>query len=151
MTHIPAPLLEIAPPFQPTSQPALDFDGWRIAMLRHFDVVDPQAFGRVERHRNTNEVFILTTGEAALIVCDGEAEPSSPQVLSMEAHVAYNVRRSVWHHVVMSPEAHIVLFERSETSSKNTDYAELSFEIAGDLRRQFVVGRRKPETSEPDQ
>ena len=69
----------------------------------------------------------------------------------MEAHVAYNVRRSVWHHVVMSPEAHIVLFERAETSSKNTDYAELSFEIASDLRRQFVVGRRKPEISEPDQ
>ncbi len=151
MTEIPGRLLEIGRSFEPTYQPVLDFDGWRIAMLRHFDVVDPQAFGRVERHRNTNEVFILTTGQADLIVCDGEAEPSSPQVLSMEAHVAYNIRRSVWHHVVMSPQAHIVLFERSETSSKNTDYAELSFEIVGALRRQFVVGRRKPETSEPDQ
>ena len=151
MTEIPRRLLEIGRSFEQAYKPVIDCDGWRVAMLRHFDAVDPESFRRVERHRKTNEVFILTTGQADLILCDGEAEPTAPQVLAMEAHVAYNVRRSVWHHVVMSAEAHIVLFERSNTSSKNTDYADLSFEMARDLRRRFVVGRRKPEASEADQ
>ena len=70
----------------------------------------------MERHSNTNEVFILTAGQADLIILDGDDAPLAPgHVIPMQQSVAYNVGQSVWHHVLMSPDAHIVLFERSET------------------------------------
>ncbi len=94
-------------------------------MLRYLDGVQPDAFARVERHRETNEVFILTAGQADLIVCDGDTPPGEAFVLSMEHHVAYNVGQAVWHNVVMSPDAHVVLFERTDTTTANSDYAEL--------------------------
>lgn len=148
MTESSDRLIEIGRSFEQTYKPVLDFAGWRVAMLRHFDVVDAESFRRVERHRNTNEIFILTAGRADLILCDGDAEPTAPQVLPMEAHVAYNVRRSVWHHVVMSPEAHIVLLERSDTSVTTTDYADFSPEAARDIMRRFRVGLPDPRNSE---
>jgi len=62
----------------------LDFHGWKVAILRHFDVVTPETFYRVERHWNTNEVFILTAGQADLIIFKGYETPTEFRVFPME-------------------------------------------------------------------
>jgi hypothetical protein len=124
--EIPKDLLEIGKSFEQTYTPVLDFHGWRVAMLRYCDPVDAHHLHRVERHRNTNEVFILTTGEADLILCSGGDTPQDVYVFPMEHHVAYNIADYGWHHVIMSKDAHIVLFERTETSLETSDYATLN-------------------------
>lgn len=136
---LPASLVEIGASFAQTYQPVLDFHGWKVAMLRHFDVVAPETFYRVERHWNTNEVFILSAGQADLIICEGDAKPTTAHVFPMQLNVAYNIQQSVWHHVVMSPDAHIILFERSETSLETTDYAELPADVVTRIKAQFTV------------
>ena len=132
-------LVEVGGSFAQTYTPVLDFDGWRVAMLRHFSVVAPETFHRVERHTNTNEVFILTAGRADLILFAGDESLGTPHVIAMAPSVAYNVHRAVWHHVVMSPDAHIVLFERSDTGAETTDYAELSRELLETVRARLSV------------
>jgi cupin fold WbuC family metalloprotein len=139
MANVPEELVEIGSSFEQTYRPVLDFHGWKIAMLRHFDVVDPDTFYRLERHWNTNEVFILTAGQADLIIFDGDKKPISPYVFPMELNVAYNIQQSVWHHVVMSQDAHIILFERTETGLETTDYVELEPEVIGRIKAQFTV------------
>lgn len=139
MSNVPENLVEIGVSFEQTYRPVLDFHGWKVAMLRHFDVVAPEKFYRVERHWNTNEVFILTAGKADLILLDGDEEPTTPYVFPMQLNVAYNIRQSIWHHVVMSPDAHIVLFERSETGLETTDYAEIPVELVSHIKQQFTV------------
>jgi hypothetical protein len=136
----PLRLVEIGASFAQAYAPVLDFDGWRVAMLRFFTVVSPAALQRVERHRDTHEVFILTAGHADLIVCDGEERPGAAHVIPMALHVAYNVRQGVWHHVVMSEDAHIVLFERSDTGADNTDYADLPPAVLAEVRARLSVG-----------
>jgi hypothetical protein len=138
VTALPPHLAERGASFARSYQPVLDFAGWKVAMLRHFEVVAPETFYRVERHWNTNEVFILTAGQAFLIILEGEQAPTAPGfVTAMETNVAYNVRQSVWHHVVMSPDAHIVLFERSETGPQTTDYAPLAPDLVDAIKAQF--------------
>lgn len=140
MQNIPKDVVEVGASFEQAYRPVLDFCAWKVAMLRRFDVVDPQRVHRVERHTNTNEVFILTEGEADLIVFEGDGEPREAHVFPMQRNVAYNIKRSVWHHVVMSPEAHIVLFEKSGTGPETTDYAELDPETVAGLKGRFSVG-----------
>jgi ureidoglycolate hydrolase len=137
--NLPANLVEIGLSFEQTYKPVLDFHGWRVAMLRHFEVVAPETFHRVERHWNTNEVFILTAGKADLIVMDGAELPTTPYVFPMELNVAYNIQQSVWHHVVMSPDAHIILVERTETSLATSNYAELPAETIRRIKDKFTV------------
>ncbi len=145
MSAVPQRLVEIGKSFEQTYKPVLDFHGWKVAMLRYFDVVAPETFYRVERHWNTNEVFILTAGQADLIIFDGDEAPTKGFVFPMELNVAYDIQQSVWHHVVMSPDAHIILIERSETSVDTSDYAELPSEVVESLRAQFAV---KPASSQ---
>jgi hypothetical protein len=142
MSDVPARLVEIGRSFEQAYRPVLAFDGWKVAMLRYFEPFDATGLQRVERHWNTNEVFILTAGEADLIIFDGDDTPTTPYIVQMEPHVAYNVATSVWHHVIMSPDAHIVLFEREETGDATTDFAALdasTLEELGTGLRTFAV------------
>ena len=123
---IPEGLLEPGRFFGQGYKPVLDFHGWRVAMLRHNSSTETANLHRVERHRNTNEVFILSEGEADLILCSGADTPEEVYVLPMERHVAYNIPDYGWHHVIMSKDAHIILFERTETGIDTSDYAHLT-------------------------
>lgn len=140
MLNIPKNLVEVGASFEQTYQPVLDFHGWKVAMLRHFEVVAPETFYRVERHWNTNEVFILTAGQADLIIFEGDDQPGERYyIFPMALNVAYNIQQSVWHHAVMSPDAHIIIFERSETSVETTDYAEIDPALVEAIKAQFSV------------
>ena len=121
-----AELLEVGRSFAQTYQPVLNTGGWRVAMLRFFEVVDPARLERAERHRLTDEVFVLTCGAAQLLLFGRGDTPQHPQVVSLEPQVAYNVRLGVWHHITLSPDAHLVIFERDDTGPQNTDYAALT-------------------------
>jgi hypothetical protein len=123
---IPKGLLEIGQYFDDGYKPVLDFHGWRVAMLRYGEFVNAKHLHQVERHRNTNEVFILTAGEADLILCGPGDVPGDAYVLPMKHNVAYNIPDYGWHHVIMSKDAHIILFERTETSVETSDYARLN-------------------------
>jgi hypothetical protein len=133
-------LVEVGSFFAEGYLPVLDFAGWRVAMLRYLDRFHPDAFSHVERHRETNEVFVLTAGRADLVVCDGDAQPGEPFVIAMEPNVAYNVGQGVWHGIVMSPDAHVVLFERTDTTAANSDYAELSADRIAAIAVHFRAG-----------
>jgi hypothetical protein len=139
MSGFPEHLVETASFFGEGYQPVLDFHGWRVAMLRSNSVTEPGAFHRVERHRETNEVFILTAGDADLVVCDGDTQPTDWHITAMELNVAYNIGQSVWHNVVMSPDAHIILFERTDTTIENSDYAELNADRIAAISGRFTV------------
>jgi hypothetical protein len=139
MAAFPEHLVETASFFGAGYQPVLDFHGWRVAMLRANPVTEPGAFYRVERHRETNEVFILTAGEADLVVCDGDSQPTDWYVTAMELNVAYNIGQAVWHNVVMSSDAHIILFERTDTTIENSDYEELDGERIAAIAGRFTV------------
>lgn len=142
MTEIPTRLVEIGESFAQRYQPVLDFEGWRVAMLRRPDDPAHNVFHRVERHRETNEVFILTVGQADLIVCDGDATPGVWHVIAMRHNVAYNIGKAVWHEVVMSAEAHIIIFERTDTTIANSDYAELPADTISAISALFTVDQK---------
>ncbi len=125
-TRVPTHLLRIGRSFEQTYQPVLEFDGWIVAMLRYFTDVSAANFRLAERHRTSNEVFVLTSGQADLIVFDGDVQPTDGYVIPMQLSVAYDVPILVWHWVIMSPDAHIVLVERNDTTDDTTDYAELT-------------------------
>lgn len=137
LTAVPEHLMQIGESFLPQYQPVLDFEGWRVAMLRCFDPTRPGHFQKVERHNETNEVFILTDGEADLIVCDNGPIPGNAFVFPMKKNVAYNIGQSVWHHVVMSEDAHIILFEKSSVSTENSDYYYFDKEGREEMKVRF--------------
>lgn len=110
-------------------KPLIDYGTWRVAILRYIDELIPDQIERVERHNETDEVFVLLFGQAILFIGEGESEIEKLHPVVMEPGKMYNVKRSAWHVAVLSHDASILLVENRDTSIKNTDYAPLSAEL----------------------
>ncbi len=90
---------------------AMEFEEWKIGLLRYskrFSVFD-----RLERHLLTDEAFILLDGEAVLYT-DTEEE-------RMQKCVVYNIPKAVWHHIVVSKDATVMVVENKSTCDANTE------------------------------
>ena len=74
---VPQTLVETGEYFGVGFQPVLNFEGWRVAMKRYGDGTQPARFHSVDRHNETNEVFILTEGKAEMLLMEGGDSPTA--------------------------------------------------------------------------
>lgn len=106
-------------------KPLIDFNCWRVAVLRYLDELQPDRISYFERHNETDEVFVLLSGQAVLLIGEGQecVDTFAPQV--MRPGVLYNVKRGAWHAVVVSRDATILLVENRDTARENSSYYDL--------------------------
>ena len=86
-------------------------DGWKIGFLRCSERFS--GFGVLERHLQTEESFILLEGSATLY--------ENYEPCEMEKCRVYTIGRGVWHHIVVSPDATVMVVENADTSLANTE------------------------------
>jgi ureidoglycolate hydrolase len=106
-------------------QPLVYFNSWRVAIMNFIDEIQPGRIETVERHRETDEVFVLLKGKGILFLGDGESELEGlyPQV--MAPGKIYNVKQNVWHSVVLSRDGSVLIVENQDTATINTDYSPI--------------------------
>lgn len=114
-------------------RPLVDYGAWRVAILNYIDEIHPTRNNQMERHNETDEVFVLLKGRAILFVGEGGRAVEAVYPQPMEAGKIYNVKRSVWHTIIMSPEASVLITENRDTSEANSDYAPLT-----EAQRRFL-------------
>lgn len=93
---------------------------WTIASLNWAPRFDETNIAELERHNLTDETFVLLRGEATLLI--GE----NAERIRMMPLRYYNVRAGIWHHIVVSKDARLLVVENANTSKDNTDYLSLS-------------------------
>ena len=86
-------------------------DGWKIGFLRYSERFAD--FGVLERHLQTEESFILLEGSATLY--------ENHEPCEMEKCKVYTIGRGVWHHIVVSRDATVMVVENADTSLENTE------------------------------
>ncbi len=115
-------------------QPLIHYGGWRVAILRWGESSPPEKIRFMERHTQTDEVFVLLHGQATLILGGNTARVEGLHHQKLEECRLYNVKRNVWHTVMMSSDVSILIVEESNTGDENTEFCELS----GDLRKEIM-------------
>ncbi len=118
-------------------QPLVDFDTWRVAVLRWEQASQPENIASMERHIQTDEVFVLLQGQATLILGGNSFTVENIQSQAIEPRKLYNVRQGVWHTVLLSRDASILIVENRDTGIENTEYCRLS----NDLKQQIISMR----------
>ena len=116
-------------------RPLINFGAWRVAILRWIETTQPEKITYMERHTQTDEVFILLQGQATLIL--GE---NGPMVIGlhrqvMESGKLYNVRQNAWHSVIMSRDATILIVENLDTGESNSEYYQLT-----EMQKREIIG-----------
>ena len=69
--EIPKTLLEIRSYTGEGYLPLIDFGAWRVAILRYIDELLPERLTHMQRHDETDEVFVLLAGRCILYLGEG--------------------------------------------------------------------------------
>lgn len=114
-------------------QPFVSHRDWLVALMNWEPRFDIRNIGKVERHNQTDEVFVLTHGRGLLFIDDDE----TILAFDMEPGRIYNVTSGTWHSVIGTRESSWLIVESNDTSKENTDYRDLSAEELETLREQY--------------
>ena len=113
--------------------PLIDYGAWRVAILRFIDELLPQNLGKMQRHDETDEVFVLLAGRCILFVGEGAEQISEMYAQDMEPLKLYNVKRGCWHTHTLSADASVLIVENRDTTSHNSP------EIMLDTRQKLRI------------
>lgn len=122
-------LLEVTDYNGPGYKALVYFEGWRVAILNDdTSKYRPDTLKQLERHNNTDEVFVLLQGSCTLLIGEEKSDNSVGKIASviMEPNKLYNVRKGVWHNLIGEKDMVLLIVENSDTSKQNTDYIPVS-------------------------
>jgi len=137
---IPEALLEIRRYDGGGYLPLIDYGAWRVAILRFIDELLPQNLGEMQRHDETDEVFVLLAGRCILFVGEGTECVSEIYAQDMEPLKLYNVKRGCWHTHTLNAVASVLIIENRDTTSNNSPEISLDAQQKAriiELTRQF--------------
>ncbi len=105
--------------------PLIDFGAWRVAILRPTEDLLPQNLDQVQKHDETDEVFVLLTGRCILFVGEGNQPPGRLYARDMKPLKLYNVKKGAWHTHTLSAEAVVLIVENCDTTRDNSPLVPL--------------------------
>lgn len=96
--------------------PTKKFESWLVAIANHCDHFDKDLYNYIERHLETDEVFVLLSGKATMVT--GMERTETP----METGKIYNVKKGSWHAMYMDKGSKVLIVENSNTTRENSEY-----------------------------
>jgi hypothetical protein len=103
---------------------------WQVALLNWEPIFDLDKMGEIERHNNTDEVFVLIKGRAVLFSIDKEGL----QVSDMHPGAIYNVLKGAWHNLISSRDATWIIVENRGTHLTDVETRLLTPEEKSDIQ-----------------
>ncbi len=127
----------------PGYNPFLIRPDWQVAQLNYSPELGIESVNKVERHNQTDEVFVLFRGSSILVAAVETGKELQSEVCRMEPGVTYNVPKGVWHWIVMSPGDRVLIVENAGTHLlPDVDYRELTSRECVTLRAKLDQSAR---------
>jgi ureidoglycolate hydrolase len=99
---------------------------WTVGVKNWKPANDITGIDCLERHNQTDELFVLLSGECVLVFANEVEDQLQIEVVRMVPNKVYNIPRSLWHNTVTQKDTKMVLIEDSSTSMDNSDIRPLS-------------------------
>ena len=127
-------LLEISDYTGEGYRPLIDYGQWRVAILRYIDELRPENLGKMQRHNETDEVFVLLSGRCLLFLGEGDEAVGAIHAQDMQPLKLYNVKRGAWHTHTLDEAATVLIVENRDTTAANSPEIELNAD-----HRQHII------------
>ena len=101
---------------------------WMVGIKNWKPMNDIANINNLERHNETDELFILLNGQCTLLFANETADGLDIQAVEMEPMKVYNIPRTLWHNTVTRKDTKLALIEDSSTGSANSDNLDLTEE-----------------------
>ncbi len=107
-------------------KPVIDYANWRVAILNFSDELRPEKITALQRHNETDEVFVLLRGRCILFLGQGDQTITAINGQDMFPHTVYNVKKGAWHSHTLSEDAMVLIVENRDTTYDNSPFCPLS-------------------------
>lgn len=108
---------------------------WTVGIKNYKPANDKSLFNELERHNETDELFVLIAGACTLVYADGTDGEMKFGAVSMERGKVYNIPQGLWHNTITVPGTRMVLIEDPGTGMSNSEIYHLEDGEAEELRR----------------
>lgn len=105
--------------------PLLLQPNWMVSLLNWEPAFDRTNLEEIERHNHTDEVFVLLKGRCILFV---RREEEQLEAFDLEQGVIYNVPQGVWHNLLASRDATLLIVENRDTHLYDTEIRPITAE-----------------------
>ncbi|MHB8127739.1 MAG: hypothetical protein ACYDEX_01885 [Mobilitalea sp.] len=119
----------------------IDFKTWRVAILRYCEELEIQNLKTMQKHNESDEVFILLNGNCTLFVGGKGESINDIDAIAMEPLQLFNVKQGVWHTHTLDKDATVLIVENQDTSDYNSPTENLDEEQIKQLNNIFVNGK----------
>ena len=109
-------------------KPLIDYQTWRVALMNYTADLTPDKINRMQKHTETDEVFVLMNGKCILFIGEGDETIIKVHAVDMELYKLYNVKRNVWHSHTFSEDARVLIVENCDTVDSNSPFLGLLLE-----------------------
>jgi ureidoglycolate hydrolase len=93
---------------------------WMVSVKNWKPANDITGIDCLERHNETDELFVLLNGRCTLIYANEREQDLDIQAVEMEPLKVYNIPATLWHNTVTRKDTKMVLIEDSATGSANS-------------------------------
>lgn len=101
--------------------PTFCFGAWRVAYLNYAERFDKKGITYLEKHNETDELFLLMEGSATLLMGKDAEE------VEMDRFKMYVVKKGEWHGIIVSEDARVLVVENDDTTKENSEYMPFSY------------------------
>ena len=129
--------IEIREYSEPGYAPVIDFGAWRVAVLNDIDELELHNLKTMQKHLQSDEVFVLLKGSCTLFTAGDGAEPDSIQGVKLEQYKCYNVKAGVWHTHTLTENSSVLIVENRDTCDKNSPVVKLTETQIQELRNCY--------------
>lgn len=106
--------------------PIIDYEEWRVAILNEIDELYVCNISKMQKHLESDEVFVLLNGKCTLFIGDGDEEIGNISKIKLEPLKYYNVKRGTWHTHTLTENGTVLIVENKNTCDANSPEKEMN-------------------------
>jgi ureidoglycolate hydrolase len=117
--------------------PMIDYGTWRVAILRYCEELEVQNLATMQKHDETDEVFVLLEGNCILFTGGNQDRIGEVDAIAMEPLQLYNVKKGTWHTHTLDHAATVLIVENRDTCEENSPTHQLTSEQKEQLQELY--------------
>lgn len=106
--------------------PLIDFEKWRVAELRYCEELEVEHLKDMQKHNETDEVFVLLEGDFTLFIGGKGDTIGEIEAIKLEPLKIYNVKKGTFHTHTPEKNATVLIVENADTCDDNSPKEDLT-------------------------
>ena len=122
--------------------PLIDFESWRVAELRYCEELEVDNLKEMQKHEESDEVFVLLAGEFTLFLGGRGESIGEIEAIKLEPLKLYNVKKGTFHTHTPEKGSTVLIVENRNTCDDNSPVVKLTKEQKAIIKNLYIEVNR---------